>query len=159
MTDVYRIPRLQVTAQVALVGRQVRQVQLFLGACAENHTGHERPSDVLNAGNGFLPAMERGEVVFLNLDAVELLSVPAAVEFGEAEMAVLDAALQQSTHRRVEVTLEDGTVVRGDVTYIMPEGRRRLQDFLNGPERFFKLRDGDVARLVHKRRVLWIRQT
>jgi hypothetical protein len=158
MTDVFRIPRLRVPAQVTLLGRQVRHVQLFLGERAESHSGHERPSDVLESGIDFLPALDRDEVVFLNLKAVEVLSLPAHVEFGAEEMTVLDAALLQSTHRRVEVELADGTSVRGDVTYIMPEGQRRLQDFLNDKGRFLRLRDGETARLIHKRHILMVRQ-
>jgi len=87
---------------------------------------------------------------------VLVVSVPAEVEFDTEELHMLDAALAQSTHRHVQVVLDEGTPVRGDVTYLQPEGRRRVQDFLNVPQRFMVLRDGALARLVNKRRIAWV---
>jgi hypothetical protein len=156
MSEVYRIPRLEVPAQLAMVGRQVRSVNLYLGERAKAHPGPEKPSDLLNAGVDFIPALERGNIVFVNLENVLVVSVPAEVEFDAEELHLLDAALAQSTHRRIQVVLDEGTPVRGDVTYLQPEGRRRLQDFLNIPQRFMVLRDGALARLVNKRRVAWV---
>jgi len=156
MSEVYKIPRLEVPAQLAMVGRQVRSVSLFLGERAQSRPGPERPSDLLHAGCDFIPALERGNIIFVNLENVLVVSVPAEVEFDVQELQLLDAALSQSTHRRIQVVLDEGTPVRGDVTYLQPEGRRRLQDFLNMPQRFLVLRDGALARLVNKRRIAWI---
>lgn len=156
MSEVYKIPRLEVPAQLAMVGRQVRSVSLFLGERAQSRPGPERPSDLLQAGVDFIPALERGNIIFVNLENVLVVSVPAEIEFDTQELQLLDAALAQSTHRRIQVVLDEGTPVRGDLTYLQPEGRRRLQDFLNVPQRFVVLRDGALARLVNKRRIAWV---
>jgi hypothetical protein len=156
MTDVYRIPRVEIAAQVALGENQVRVVRLFLGTSAETHPGPERPSDLLNRPSSFMPALERGRVVFLNLDAVQVITVAADLEFATDDMNWLDTALQQQTHRRVQIGLRGGTVVRGDLTYLLPEGNRRVQDYLNGTERFFAVRDGDMARFVNRQQVVWL---
>lgn len=158
MTEVFRIPRVRVNVQVALLGKRTRDVSIFLGERAENHSGHERPSDQVNGDRKFLPALERDTLVFLNLEAVTMLTAPAELEYTEDELQLLEIAIQQETQRRIEVVLEDGTTLNGDVAYVMPEGQRRIQDFLNGTERFFRLKDGDRARLINKSRVLWISQ-
>jgi hypothetical protein len=156
MTEVYRIPRVEIAAQIALGENQVRVVRLFLGTAAEAHPGPERPSDLLNRPNPFMPALERGQVVFFNLEAVHVITVAADLEFATSDTTWLDVALQQQTHRRVQVGLRGGTVVRGDLTYHLPEGNRRVQDFLNGTERFFALQDGDMARFVNRQQVVWL---
>jgi len=158
MTEVFRIPRVRVSVQVALVGRRNRDVSIFLGERAETHSGHERPSDVLNSARKFLPALERDSLVFLNLEAVTMVTVPAGVEYTEEELQLAYGAVPDETRRRIEVVLEDGTTLDGDIWYAMPEGQRRVQDFLNTPDRFFRLREGDRALLVNKTRVLWVSQ-
>lgn len=158
MTNTFCIPRVRIRAQVALAGRRVREVNLFLGARAQSHEGHERPSDVLEASRGFLPALDGDTVVFINLEQIAMVTVAAELEYTADELAVLEAARVQNTNRCLSVILEDGTMLSGEVAYLMPEGQRRVQDFLNCPERFIRLRDGDLARLVHKSRVLWVQQ-
>ena len=158
MTNLFCIPRVRIRAQVALAGRCVREVSLFLGEHAQLHGGHERPSDVLESSRRFLPALDGDALVFINLEQVAMVSVAAELEYTADEMAVLAAAQAQNSSRRIGVILEDGTALSGEVAYSMPEGQRRVQDFLNCTERFIRLRDGDHARLVHKSRVLWVRQ-
>jgi hypothetical protein len=155
MTELYRVPRLQITAMLQTTGCQVRQVTLFLGVRAQTHSGPERPSDVFNAGERFLPAIERDAIEFINLEAVLVVAVDAELEFNHDE-AVLDAAQAASTHRRVLVLLDDGTTLRGELTYLLPEENSRVQDCLNGAERFLTLRDGDRALLVHKRHIVLV---
>ncbi len=158
MTEVFRVPRLRVRAQVHLAGRRLREVSLFLSEYSQLHSGHERPSDVLNAERTFLPALDGDTLVFLGLDAIAMVTVACDSEYNDDELSLLEIARQQETDRRVEVVLDDGTALSGDVAYVLPEGQRRIQDFLNAPERFFRLREGDHARLVNKARVLWVRQ-
>lgn len=156
MTDVYRIPRVEIAAQIVLGDNQVRVVRLFLGTHAEGHPGPERPSDLLNGPAPFLPAMERDQIVFFNLDAVHMVNVEADREFTALDTVWLEAALRQQTHRRVQVGMESGAVVSGELTYLLPEASRRVQDFLNAAPRFFALRDGGVARFVNRQHVLWL---
>ena len=143
---------------MALTGRRVRDVSLFLGERAQLHGGHERPSDLLESSRGFLPALDGDALVFINLEQIAMVTIAVDLEYDADEMALLEAARAQDTSRRIGVVLEDGTVLSGEMPYVMPDGQRRVQDFLNCKERFFRLRDGDRARLVNKSRVLWIRQ-
>ena len=61
-----------------------------------------------------------------------------------------------SATERVEILMEDETHFRGTVSYILPEGSRRLQDFLNQKDRFLVLRDGETVRLLNKNRIVRI---
>jgi hypothetical protein len=158
VTELFRVPRLRVRARVHLAGRRLREVSLFLSETSDLHSGHERPSDVLNAGHKFLPALDGDTLVFLSLDAITMVTVAGDSEYSDEELLLLEAARQQETDRGVEVVLDDGTAFSGEAAYVLPEGQRRIQDFLNTPERFFRLREGDYARLVNKTRVLWVRQ-
>ena len=155
-TEVYRIPRLQFTAEVLLLGQSPRSLNLFLGAWAKSHAGYERPSDLFNGTENFLPALDlAGKPLLLQLDAVQAAAFAADLEFGAEEMRAMDLT-PEHTSAAIDIVLEDGTPLSGIVTYLLPEGQRRVQSFLNLPERFFVLRDGDTAWLINKHRILWV---
>ena len=159
----YRIPKREVLVEVLLLspskkvvhnltGRRVEKASLwlFLSERVAMREGAEKLSDLLNSPGEFLPAMESsGSVVLLNKDAVMALSAPADAEFpsegGETSHGTRSGGVG------AELTLLDGTLVRGEVPLVMPEGKRRLVDFLNLPERYFALREGETVQLVNKR--------
>lgn len=160
MSEPYRVPKHQVPAEVRLPGKPVSRMKLFLSECAQNHSGVERPSDLLNGPSAFLPvAGPDGRMIFVNRDELLAVSVRSEDEFaGAVEMAVALSS-EQAASSQVDVTMEDGSRFRGSVSYLMPEGSRRLQDFLNQGERFLLLRDGDTVRLLNKSRILQILPT
>jgi hypothetical protein len=134
------------------VGQPERPLYIFLGTYAQTHAGYERPSDLLNGRDCFVPAQDPdGRTLLLQLDAVQVLSVPGENELVEDDAARMAAG--EVTRVQVDVTLEDGTKYRGELRYALPEAQRRFQSYLNLPERFFRLWDGDTARLIHKHRV------
>jgi hypothetical protein len=55
------------------------------------------------------------------------------------------------TEHEVEVLLQDGTTLRGLVSYLRPAERSRLVDYLNEPPPFFRMIDAGVLVLVNKR--------
>jgi hypothetical protein len=145
-----------VPAQIQTAGRQLRNVTLFLGDRAANHAGHERPSEMLNSGIRFLPALERDAIEFMCVDTLLVVTMDADLEFGNEEARALEHAYGTEGHRRVVVDLDDGTAVRGDLTYMLPQGQRRIQDHLNNDEPFFTVRDGNRVRLINKRHVVLV---
>ena len=154
MTEQYRVPKREVIAEVVLFGQPPASMTIFLSDRAETHSGFERPSDLLNRAGAFIPAAEKkGGLVLLRRDAVTTLSVLASDELGGGEPRAEDLAAEQATRLQVEIVLEDGSKACGTLTYLMPEGERRLLDFLNLPEGFITLRDGDRIRLVNKNRI------
>jgi hypothetical protein len=155
VSEEYRVPKRRVTAEVTLVGRPPVTLLLFLGDGAVAHRGRERPSDLLAGPDAFLAAVEpRDEAVILvRRDAVAVMTVPVEEEYGEQPSRPEDLAAAGAVSADVEVVLEDGTSRRGTITYLLPEGRRRLQDHLNGEEPFLVLREGASAHLINKRRL------
>jgi len=151
----YRIPKREITAEVTVLGHPRKVVKLFLSERAGAHAGAERPSDLLNESGAFFPVVESpGKVIFLRRDAVLVVSVAAESEFLGDQLRPADLPADPGNSQEVEVILEDGTEIRGAVSFLMPEGKQRLLDFLNSGERFITVREANVARLINKRRMV-----
>jgi len=91
------------------------------------------------------------KVILLNKDALMVLTASAEAEFPAEELSVSTLAVGAGTSVQAEFTLQDGTEIKGRVGFVMPEGKRRLVDFLNLPERFFAVREGALAQLINKK--------
>jgi len=143
-----RVPKRPTPVEIVQMGGTVRRVVLFLAEAAAGHAGPERLSDVLNGAAEFIPARdEEAEVMtFLNRRAVGLARVAHEVE-AEAE-----ETLTIPTEHEVEITLSDGSKLRGLLSYVRP-GNARLVDFLNEPAPFFRLLERDSAALVSRHHV------
>jgi len=151
----YRVPKRSIPAEVVLPGKPPSKLTLFLSDFAETHGGIERPSDLLNGPALFFPAADAsGAMVFLHRDSILAVTVRAEHEFAGDVVVAMALQSEHATSAKVEVTLEDGTAIQGVANYLMPEGKQRLQDYLNLPDRFLVLRDGDHVRLVNKLRVI-----
>lgn len=152
--DDYRVPKHRVAAEVLLPGQPPRDVELYLAERAKHHTGPERPSDLLNGDKRFLPAhVPGGRPVLLRRLSVVCLSVRAEDDVGPEpadadDLAQVDPSVE-AERRGVRFLMEDGSEVEGTVTYVMPAGERRVQDFLNQAADFVRVRDGDLIRLVN----------
>ncbi|MCI0655855.1 MAG: hypothetical protein L0170_02145 [Acidobacteria bacterium] len=161
----YRVPKREISVEITLLGQSSNVLQrlsgrraerlvfhLFLSERAQMREGSERLSDLLNSPGEFLPAVEPShKLVLLNKDALMVLTAAAETEFPAEETT--DAMLAAGTGSGVlaEFTLQDGTEIRGRVGFVMPEGKRRLVDFLNLPQRFFAVREGGVVQLINKK--------
>lgn len=155
MTVEYQIPKNAVDAEVALAGHPPRTYRLFLSPVAEHHSGPERPSDLLNGAQPFIPARDlEDRLVLLQRDAITVATVGASneLEGPEVEREEWDPAVV--TTEAIALRLDDGCEISGTVLYVRPEGQRRIQDFLNSCEFFFPVRDGDEVHLVNRRRVV-----
>jgi hypothetical protein len=151
----YQIPKRCVPAEVALPGIEPLSLKLYLSERAQSHAGVERPSDLLNGSEPFLPAADaENRVVFLHRESVLTIAVDAEAEFGGEALRAEDLAPQDATSVKVEALMETGALIRGTLVYIMPVGSRRLHDVLNQPVRFLALRDGNRALLVNKDRIV-----
>lgn len=148
----YRVPKREISAEATFLGHPRKVVHLFLSERAQTHDGAERLSDLLNGTGDFLPAIEPPRnLVLLHKDALMALSVAVETEFPSQEAAQEELAGTVGTSVVVGIALCDGTEIGGTVRFVMPEGKNRLVDFLNEPELFFAVRDGELAHLVNKR--------
>lgn len=154
MSHEYRVAKKEVPAEVTIAGEKPAVLTLFLAGQTRQHAGDERPSDLLNGPDLFLPAIDRkGKLRLLRRDAVVLITVPDAHEPG-AEGPEPDAGpLPPSRHAEVEVILQGGTAIRGTVEYDMPESRSRLLDFLNREDRCLAVRHKGQVHLVNKQHI------
>lgn len=145
--DGYRIPKFQVEAEARLHGHPPSRVRLHLAARSARRPGPETVEDLLEGTKAFLPVTcDDGRVAFLAREALLWLAVAGMDEDEPAE-----------ARTAVEVVLLDGTHLGGQVRYLLPPERGRLQDHLNVEERFLALRDGDRTYYVNRRRIAWVR--
>jgi hypothetical protein len=141
-----RVPTIAFDAEIVygdgtwLVGR------IFLPAASSHHTGPMRPDEWMNDTTPFFPFLpaEASSPVILNKAEVVVLSVVVEGELEEPGV--------ESPHRRVQVECRE-RIVAGTLVIDMPEGHQRVLDYLNRPDPFLIVRDGDREHLVRKERI------
>lgn len=158
MTEGYEVPKREVEAEIVLVGETPRPIRLFLAERARHHSGPERPSDLLNAADEpFLPVREpEAGLVLVHRAAVLVLTVPATVEEGP-EPEPEGSGPGGTVDGEIHVRLEGGAELSGVVREPMPEGERRVQDYLNRAGPFVPLRDGASIRFVNRSRIVRVK--
>lgn len=136
-------------AQFVLPGGAVREVAVFLAEATPGHSGGERLSDLLNGQARFIPAqdVESEAMTFVNSEGLALARVAAEHEVTDADQLTIP------TEHEVEVRLVDGQRFTGLITYVLPEGRSRLTDYLNDTPAYFRLVEAERVALVNKRYV------
>ena len=147
MTDELKVPKRRAQVEVLLPGGAVRQVMVFLGESAHDHAGAERLSDLLNGHVDFVPALDTAsnQMTFLGRQSIAAARIARELEGGDEHTI--------ATEHEVEVTLVDGTVLRGLVTFVLPPERSRLLDYLNDAQPFVRLLETDKVALINKRHI------
>ena len=147
MTDELRVPKRRAQVEVLLPGGAARQVTVFLAEYAPRHSGPERLSDLLNAENDFVPALDvaTDTMTFLNRHGIAAARVGREWELGEESAA--------GEQHEVEISLVDGSTLRGVVSFVMPPERSRLLDYLNDAQPFVRLAETERVSLVNKRHI------
>lgn len=147
--DELRVP----TVPLAIVvttddGRSVAG-QIFIPAAALRHAGPMRPEEWINEPSlVFFPFLPEGSEasLMLNKSHVAIMSLPTAPPEEEA------TADELCVERRVVV--ECGTRrLEGALRIDMPTHHCRVLDYLNRPESFLVLREGDRHHLIQKRHI------
>ena len=147
-----RVPKRRVLAQFVLPGGGVREVAVFLAEATPGHSGGERLSDLLNGDVHFIPAQDvgTGAMTFVHTSGLAVARVAAEDEFSDADQLTIP------TEHEVEVRLVDGHRLTGLISYVLPEGRSRLTDFLNDSPAYFRLIEPERVALVNKRYVAYV---
>ncbi|NIR46045.1 MAG: hypothetical protein GWN99_16590 [Gemmatimonadetes bacterium] len=152
MTEGYVVPKRPVPITLKLAFLEAKELSLYLAEHAARHTGPERPSDVLNGGDRFVPALDAdGRLLLFQRTEVMAVSFDASYEERSPDEADEE---EGGTRVAVELTLQDGTRVAGSVAYWRPPGRRRLQDFLNSAEQFIPVHEGETMHLVNRDKIV-----
>lgn len=152
MSEAYRELRVPTTAFEAEVlctdGRTFRG-RIFLPDVAATHRGPMRPAEWMNEDASFFPFLpEDGPASFLlNRCEVLVLTVSAA-----ADADLDDPGENVGVHRRVIVECRDRRF-EGEIVIDMPSHQSRVLDYMNGPDPFLIVRDGDRDHLIRKARI------
>jgi len=146
MSDDLKVPKRPAQVEVLLPGGAVRQVTIFLAEYASAHGGPERVSDLLNGGDDFVPALDLASDAMTFLSRQSIAAARVAPDWDEED------APSTSAHE-VEVTLTDGTVLRGTMAFVLSDEHSRLLDYLNDSPPFVRLTEPDRLALVNKRHI------
>jgi hypothetical protein len=128
-----------------LDGRSFRG-RIFVPASSSMHDGPMRAEEWLNATGSFFPFLpdDADTSVILNKGEVLTLSVPSESERPLAEQVDID---------RVVVVECGARELRGHLHIDMPAHHSRVLDYLNRPEGFLALHDGDHLHFVQKQNI------
>ncbi|HXI04205.1 MAG TPA: hypothetical protein VNI57_13615 [Candidatus Saccharimonadales bacterium] len=151
--ETFRVPKVGVRASVHLAGGGKMEVVLYLSDRAPMHDGPEQISDLLTSDAGFLPVRDLGSdrVTLLRREAIMAVSVSGDYAGSEEREPGEIGAGTDTITEEVEAILAGGARLRGRIRYAMPEGQRRLQDYLNLPEPLVFLREDAELRILCKR--------
>lgn len=127
-------------------------MSVFLTEGVPTYTEGERLSDLLNSEVKFIPAQDvaTGMITFLNSITVAVARTDVEHEFREEDRLTI------LTEHEVEIRLLDGQRLQGLIVYMQPEGRTRLNDYLNDAPPFIRLIQGKRVALVNKRHVAYV---
>lgn len=159
MPERYQVPKHEASARVLLSDGSRRRITVYLSEQAERHAGPERPSDLLNGDNPFVP-VSFPDFGFALLRRTSVVVMTVAVEDElvggtEAEDLVgADSDRDGVEWHDVVLILDDGSDLQGTIAYLMPPGERRLQDYLNQAPTFVRLREDDRVQIVNTDRIV-----
>lgn len=148
--DDLRIPVRRVPVEVAQTDGSHQRFQLFVSEHSPHHEGPETPSEAITGARGFVPAIDPADdsLVCLKVDAIMWMKVDARLERPGPEAETIP------TEHEVEIVLSGGERCQGLLTYVRPEPRDRLSDFLNEGDGPLRIIQGDEMILVNRRHVL-----
>ena len=143
-----RVPTVAFPAEAVCADGRTFVGRIFVPAVASRHAGATRPEEWMNEGSGFFPFLPDDSTtsVLLNKRELLVLSVAASADRGDLVEEV------EVPVRRVAVEC-GGRRLEGRLVIEMPSNQSRVLDYLNRPEPFLTLREGDRHHLVLKARI------
>jgi hypothetical protein len=143
-----RVPTTALEAEVLCIDGRAFRGRVFVPDVAATHRGPMRPAEWMNEPGSFFPFLpEDGPSFLLNRSEVLAITVSAAAD-ADLDAPDGDAGL----HRRVVVECRDRRF-EGEIVIDMPSHLSRVQDYLNRPDPFLIVRDGDRDHLIRKARI------
>jgi hypothetical protein len=140
-----RVPTVAFPAEAVCADGRTFMGRIFVPAAASRHAGAMRAEEWMNDSTSFFPFLpdDSRASVLLNKQELLVLSVSASADRGdvmeEAEIPVRRVAVECGEKR-----------LEGVLVIEMPATQSRVLDYLNRPEPFLTLREGDRHHLVRK---------
>lgn len=141
-----RVPTIALDAEIVCGDGAWFVGRIFLPAASSHHTGPMRPDEWMNDTTPFFPFLPANASAPVIMNKAEVVVLSVVVE-GALEVEGLE-----SPQRRVQVECRE-RVVSGLLVIDMPEGHQRVLDYLNRPDPFLIVRDGDREHFVRKQRI------
>ena len=136
----YQVEKQQADASIYLVDGQTREGVLFLSPFSSSGTGQQTVVDLLREPDPFLP--------FIGSDKAFLLinkSQISHISFQPHD----DAPPPLGDPVEVSVTFINGKQLAGTIVLEVPEGKRRLIDYMNSSPDYIELDQGDAHYLIN----------
>jgi hypothetical protein len=124
--------------------------EVFLNLYDVRGQGPQRVGNLLNESeDAFVPVKSAGGTVHINTANIVMAATPAADEGDELMML--------GKKYRIRVTTLHGKTVEGDIFVDLPQDRSRVSDYLNRPDRFFRLLGPECIVYIGSRFVISVR--
>jgi hypothetical protein len=145
-----RLPTVALAAEVLCADGRTFVGRIFVPVATAHHGGPMRAEEWMNEAAPFFPFLPNYEEspVLLNKREVLVVSVQSAADVSGTPIE----AEQQSPLRRVIVECRHRRI-EGELLIEMPAHRSRVLDYLNRPQEFVTVREGDRHHLVQKSRI------
>lgn len=140
--SIYRVEKTELPVVIFQADGSVMKGVVFLSASAYSHMGRQGLLDLLKEPGNFFPfRSESGAFCAANKQTVTHIRFDPPEE-GKAYQSLGD-------REDVEIKFVGGEQLSGTVTIEMPEGRKRLFDFINATKSFFELHNQKTHYLVN----------
>ena len=156
-SDELMLPKIAVAVELALEGREVQRVEVFVAEHLGRAFRRQHVLDLLEGDTEFLPARTVDGTGFALFNKAALIWVGIPLDQGslpvEEESETIDSELYDESCN-VSVELVSGETMEGEVLYSAPSGHARLGDHLNRARRFIRVWTTDHLYLINKAYIL-----
>lgn len=144
--SLYRVEKTELPVVIFQADGSIMKGMVFLSASAYSHIGRQTLLDLLKEPSGFFPfRSETGAFCAVNKQTITHIRFDPLAE----EKAYQSLGRQE----QVDIRFIGGEQLRGTVVIEMPEGRKRLFDFVNAVQSFFELHTREAHYLVNMAQV------
>jgi len=155
-----RLPTIVIPVRLSLIGREVCEAELFVADVVRRGRSHllDDLADLLDAGEGFVPARVTGAVSLISKHAIAWIAVRRRgvddlppTDFPEE---LSEAATLYDRQYLVRIEVSHGPGITGLLLDSSPADRPRVVDHLNHPGMFVRVWTSDEHVLVNKRAIV-----
>jgi hypothetical protein len=140
--SIYRVEKTELPVVIFQADGSVMKGVVFLSSSAYSHMGRQTLLDLLNEPGNFFPfRSETGSFCAANKQTI------THIRFDQPEAGKPYQSL--GDREEVEIRFVGGEQLCGTVTIEMPDGRKRMFDFVNATKSFFELHNQEAHYLVN----------